>query len=189
MLTQEQILEVERIENAHHESIRHTFGARSEGKKEWQAWKEATSAWHSQRYPTDILWEDAFLDRLRASDREAIEDAILFLEIDPWYFRSGYLKERLIRGLKAAELTERDKTRLRYVLWNVARGKNRREFRHYCSLALKILTPEFERILGEIPPEEDMDAKGKFSYLRNYIVRNKKSTEPSVAQRRSKPRA
>ena len=163
MLTREQILDVERLENSHHERIGRTFRQRSESKEAWQAWKDATSEWHQQRYPTDRLWTDTFLRLLRTSDRAAIEDAVLYLEVDPWYFRSGYLKERLIRGLKAASLSEKDRLRLRHVVWNVVRGRNRRELRRYCSLALRVLTPEFEHALDRASVREDRACQGKLA--------------------------
>jgi hypothetical protein len=172
MLTRDDIAQVERIENAHHKAIHSTFACRNQGPKSWKAWEDATSAWHAQRYPTNKLWEDDFLADLRASERKAIEEAILYLEVDPWYFRSGYLKERLIRGLKAANLTERDRRRLRNVIWNVAAGKNRREYRDYCSLAAVVGDADLIRLLEDVSPERDQDAKGKFGYLLRYLQQN-----------------
>ncbi|GAA5481801.1 hypothetical protein [Haloferula sargassicola] len=178
MLTREAIAEVERIENAHHKAIHSTCACRNHGPKAWKAWEDAASAWHAQRYATDRLWEDEFLADLRGSDRQAIDEAILFLEVDPWYFRSGYLKERLIRGLKAAQLTERDRKRLRNVIWNVAGGKNRREYRDYCSLAAVVGNCDLVRLLEDVSPERDLDAKGKFGYLLSYLQQNTKLSEP-----------
>lgn len=174
MLTREAIAEVERIENAHHKAIYTTFVCRNQGPKAWKAWEDATSAWHAQRYPTERLWEDQFLADLRTSARQAIDEAILYLEVDPWYFRSGYLKERLIRGLKAADLTERDRRRLRNVIWNVAGGRNRREFRDYCSLAAVVGDDGLIQLLEDVSPERDRDAKGKFGYLLRYLQQNTK---------------
>ncbi len=182
MLTREAIAEVERIENAHHKAIHTTFACRNQGPKAWKAWEDATSAWHAQRYPTERLWEDQFLADLRTSDRQAIDEAILYLEVDPWYFRSGYLKERLIRGLKAADLTERDRRRLRNVIWNVAGGKNRREFRDYCSLAAVVGDEGLIRLLEDVSPERDRDAKGKFGYLLSYLQQNTKLSEQGVGR-------
>jgi hypothetical protein len=142
---------------------------RSKGEDEWQAWEDACAAWHGRVHPTDSLWENAFLDRLRTGDRAAIEDALLFLEVDPWYFRSGYLKERLIGKLKGVALQERDKERLRVVIWHVAKGRNRREFRDFCSLARCVATSEFRRRLSAVPADDDRQASGKFSYLRKYL--------------------
>lgn len=177
MLTRDAIVQVERIESAHHKAIRLTFECRNRGPKEWKAWKDATSAWHAQRYPTDKLCENAFLADLRASDRQAIEESILYLEVDPWYFRSGYLKERLIRGLKAACLTQPDRMRLRNVILNVAAGKNRREFRDYCSLAAVVGDADLIRLLEDVYPERDQDAKGKFGYLLRYLQQNTKPSQ------------
>ncbi|MCW1922717.1 hypothetical protein OKA05_09145 [Luteolibacter arcticus] len=172
MLTREIIAEVERVENELHARIYDTFALRHESAEKWDAWDEATSDWHCRTCPTDILWEDEFLADLRSSQRPAIDDAILYLEADPWYFRSGYLKERLIRGLKSANLTEQDRSRLRIVVWNIATGKNRREFRNYCSLATAVADADFLQRLDQLTPEYDSAARGKFRYLQNYLRRN-----------------
>jgi hypothetical protein len=173
MLTRDDIAQVERIENAHHKAIHSTSACRNQSPQAWKNWLDATSAWHAQRYPTNKLWEDDFLTDLRASDRQAIEESILYLEVDPWYFRSGYLKERLIRGLKVANLSEIDRSRLRNVIWNVAEGRNRREFRNYCSLALVVGDKELIQQLECISPARDQDAKGKFGYLLRYLRQHK----------------
>lgn len=186
MLSRESILEVERIENRHLERIHSTVLRRHESDRAWQEWEEAALAWHAQRYPTERLWEDAFLTDLRASQRLAIEEAILYLEVDPWYFRSGYLKERLIRGLKAAELTGRDRRRLRNVIWRVAGGKNRREYRNYCSLAAVVGDADLIQSLEEITPERDLAAKGKFSYLLRYLRKNTNRSEQGSGGKRPK---
>ncbi len=172
MLTREEILDVERIENAHHKSIQSTFTSRHKGPKARKAWQDATSAWHAQVHPTERLWKPEFYQNLRQSCRQSIDEAILYLEVDPWYFRSGYLKERLIRGLKAAELTDRDCQHLRNIIWNVADGKNRREFRDYCSLACVVGDSTLVRLLEEVSPEKNKAARGKFGYLLHYLGRN-----------------
>lgn len=187
MLRRETIAEVERIENAHHKAIHSTYVCRGQGPKAWKAWEDATSAWHAQRYPTDKLWDDEFLAGLRTSDRQTIEEAILYLEVDPWYFRAGYLKERLIRGLKAANLTERDRMRLRNVIWNVASGKNRREYRNYCSLAKVVGDADLISILEDVSPERDQESKGKFGYLLRHLKQNNKPSEQAATSNGDKP--
>jgi len=174
MLTREVIAEEERVTNLLHQRIHSTFAKRHESARAWKEWEEATSAWHARRYPTEKLWEAGFLADLRASRRSAIEDAILYLEVDPWYFRSGYLKTRLIRGLKSADLTSRDRRRLVNVVWNVAAGKNRREFRNYCSLAVVIGEADLLQNLEEVPPHRNTAANGKFGYLLNHLRRHAK---------------
>ena len=173
MLTREQIIEAERRAKELHSRVKETFTERSREPAAESNWRDACAVWHSSEFATDILWSDGFMARLRDSQREAVSDAILFLEVDPWYFRSGYLKARLIRGLKRAKLTERDKLRLRNVIWNVARGRNRPEFRKYCALAVRIRTREFEDALLSAAAHEKLKANGKLGYLAKYLAEHK----------------
>ena len=177
MLTREDISQVERIENQHHMRIHAAFRSRDQSKDGLENWKKAALAWHAQRYPTDFLWSDEFITDLRNSKRDAIEQAILYLEVDPWYFRSGYLKERLVRRLKSANLSTQDCTRLRNVIWNVASGKNRREFRDFCRLATVVASDDFRQRLVEVSSEHDTEAKGKFTFLRKHLDRHTTKTE------------
>jgi hypothetical protein len=73
-----------------------------------------------------------------------VETAIAFLEADPWFFRSGYEKQKIIQHLKRSPLTEPQRMRLaRVVLMAIdglAGGERRKtgdrvEFRHYGRLA------------------------------------------------------
>lgn len=171
MLSRSTILETAAIMSALHQRVRETVVFREVGTKQWGAWRLACDELHSTKLATDFLWEDSFYQRLRAGERDAIEEAILFLEVDPWFFRSGYLKERLIRGLKACPRKKKDDMRLRNVIWNVANGRNRREFRNYCSLAAKVATEEFMELLAKVSEAQDAAAKGKLSYLRRFLIR------------------
>lgn len=83
-LTRQSISECERIVNQLHQRVHSTFASRDKNPKDRKAWQEATALWHAQRHPTDKLWSDQFMADLRASIPYAIEEAILFLEVDPW---------------------------------------------------------------------------------------------------------
>ena len=74
---------------------------------------------------------------------EAIEIAIQFLEVDPYFFRSGYIKTDLLRRLKRAPLTKSQQQRLRNVILARISGPDRRELRDYCRLAAALATPAF----------------------------------------------
>ena len=171
-ITREDIRRTEDVENRHHARIHATCALRERSREDWQAWSKAAEAWHAQLYPTDVLWTDEFRAALKASSRDAIEQAILYLEVDPWYFRSGYLKDRLIRGLKRANLKEKDRDRLRNVIWNVVMGRNRTEFRRYCGLAALIVTEDFRRMLESRFPESDAASQGKLGYLIRFLEKH-----------------
>jgi hypothetical protein len=61
--------------------------------------------------------------RLGRSDTESIEAALTFLERDPYFFRSGYARERVARALAHAELTPAHKARARTVVLSTVDGQ------------------------------------------------------------------
>src|SRR5205807_7166508 len=90
---------------------------RGEGDLQLKVWREALERFHSAygelAFPGGI--EKAFL-LLVKNDPEGIEMAVRFLEADPWYFRSGYIKADVLRLLRASPLTEEQRKRLRQVI-------------------------------------------------------------------------
>ena len=109
-----------------------------------------------EREPLDVLVADvnstrsrdavarfeAHVGRLRIGVREnnpeAIDAAIEFLEADPWCFRSGYAKGRLMRHLAQVEPTPDQVARLVNIVLHVVDRGGRPEFRDATRLARKI---------------------------------------------------
>jgi hypothetical protein len=81
------------------------------------------------------------LERLRTHDPEAVENAIKFLEVDPWFFRSGYIKEEILRRLKSAPLTSVMKLTLERLIMRSLGHGGRREARAHARLAGAIASP------------------------------------------------
>ena len=79
--------------------------------------------------------DPAFMPGLAKGHARLVETAIAFLEADPWFFRSGYEQQNLIRHLKRSRLTEPQRSRLGRVVIAAIDGRDRREFRHFCRLA------------------------------------------------------
>ncbi len=76
-----------------------------------QAWIDACKALHTYVSAIDGSLDRA-CDERRYTDPGLIEFAICFLEVDPWFFRSGYLKQVLLTRLKRSDLDPPDKERL-----------------------------------------------------------------------------
>lgn len=113
-----------------------------------QRWETAVKEWKEYSgfgcYPEVKFYffeSDAFLDALRACNPEAIECAIRYLEFDPYYFRSGYIKSKLLTRLKHIDLSDNDRIRLRAVVLNAA--------------ASPLPKPEFPGYLHLIPRIKD----------------------------------
>jgi hypothetical protein len=86
------------------------------------------------------LWDELVVG-VQVEDPAAIEGAIRYLEADPWEFRSGYLKGRLLRHLANRQLDEHQRRRLRPVLLRYCDVGARFEFAEACRLARRMPIP------------------------------------------------
>lgn len=88
-------------------------------------------------------------DQLRAGDPSGLEDAISFLEADPFFDGTGWRKEYLIWLIRDVEVTENYAHRLRTVVLSIADRRDGREFRAFCHLAHKVDAPELREQLEQ----------------------------------------
>ena len=92
---------------------------------------------------------DQDLVRLGEGDPSGLESIVTFLEADPIFDGTGYLKERLSRLLRDVELPAEYAQRLQAVVLSVVDRRDGREFRDYCRLARKVDSPEFREQLNQ----------------------------------------
>ena len=84
-----------------------------------------------------------FLDSVRQGDHDAIAEAILFLETDPYCFRSGFIKKKLCRALKQAPLDREERTALRNIVLNAVNIQRPVSFSDFAALGCRLYTPGF----------------------------------------------
>lgn len=98
-------------------------------------------------YPASF-W--AALEAVREGDRSGLEPMLRFLEADPWCFRSGYVKAKIISALPRVTLSESEMERLRVVVLDfVDYPKPRRELRSYVNLARAAVNEGLRASLNE----------------------------------------
>lgn len=139
-----------------HAEIHRSARTRNDSAEAQSRWQQASARFHNEydslAYPGGL---DAGLARLRLLDAAAIASAIQFLEADPYFFRSGYVKAEILRRLKKAPLTKSQEQRLRNVVLARISGQDRRELRAYCRLAATLATPSFEADLAALAASAD----------------------------------
>jgi hypothetical protein len=138
------------------EEIQSTFKLRDRSPDHRSAWSKACERFH--RTYDQLAFPGGLSDglrRLSEADASVVDTAITFLEVDPWFFRSGYIKTDLIRYLKRTPLTDSQLERLRSVVLARIAGPDRREFRSYAQLASHLSTPEFERAVRDATTSDD----------------------------------
>lgn len=119
-----------------------TVNLRDESADRYRAWQEATHEWRQAR---DAMYEadfshgfDPHIAAIRAGQPDAVETAIRFLDIDPWCFRSGWAKERLLRALKSVRLDADQIRRLRSTMMRAVDDRDRQELAEWCRLAANL---------------------------------------------------
>ncbi len=105
--------EVERLRKR----IRATYRVKERSDENREQWQRACEEFHSRfealAFPGGY---SSAVERLQAGDTDAIEAALCFVEVRPFYFRSGYLFKALLPKLKRCALTRQQAFRLDVVL-------------------------------------------------------------------------
>lgn len=112
-LIEKNAVEVSRLNKRVHE----TFALRDVSPEKREEWKQACEVFH-RRYD-ELSFPGGYegaMDRLVAGDLETMEATICFLEIRPYFFRSGYMFDALLRKAKHAPLSLEQRARLQVVV-------------------------------------------------------------------------
>lgn len=129
------VQDAHRALHASFRDVKSRSNPRDPGTVRWLAAIERFEKALHKAYP-EHFW--THLDDLRAGNTRYVETALSFLEADPIFFRSGYIKVDVLRALKRLPMTQNDQTRLRTIVLDRIKSRGGREFRHYCHLARSI---------------------------------------------------
>ena len=119
-------------------------------------WENAVRAWKAYSgfgEDTKFYFFESrdFLSALASGDADAKESAIRFLEFDPYYYRSGYIKSKLLVRLKNIKLSASEVKRLQKVICNaIVSQPPKCEFKYYARLLKNVGTPEFRAKLQNL---------------------------------------
>ena len=109
-----------------HARIRETYALRAtHGNKPWEdACREMHARYDSLVFPGG--YDDDLLKRLASGERNTVEAALCFLEVRPYFFRSGYLWKDLLRMAKRAPMNKQHAARLAAIVQGYADYRARR---------------------------------------------------------------
>lgn len=96
----------------------------------------------------DPLWD--LPERMATGDLEAVEAGIIYLEVSPRCFRSGYLAERVMRHLSRAELTPDQHARCIEIVMNERTHKATRLWRYIGALAGSVWSEALQERLNAV---------------------------------------
>jgi len=112
-----------------HLRIGATYERRSESPQKMQAWEQACAEFHARydglAFPGGYQG-GAALTRISYGDPEAMEAALCFLEVRPYFFRSGYMFKDILRKCRRAPLSTDQVARLKVIEKRLGEWKERK---------------------------------------------------------------
>lgn len=130
------------------QSVRHEIRATVQQLKDEPFSSDPSDYWLAQsefcRFRKFYEFEDSsFLEKVRSGGKDAVDDAIIFLEANPYCFRSGYIKKKLCRALAHAPLASRQRLRLRDIVINAVITPRPIAFQGFIILGCSLYTSGF----------------------------------------------
>lgn len=110
---QDRIRQNARLIRAMHDRVHETYAKEAHGPEHTKACEEFQARYDSLAFPGGY---EAGMNGIAQGDPDAWEAAICFLEVEPYFFQSQYIKKKLTRRLKRAALSKSQRMRLDSVL-------------------------------------------------------------------------
>lgn len=176
----ENAAEINRLHNLIHE----TYGSPEQ-------WRRVCEEFHD-RYSQLCMpggWDAQFMPRLMNGDPDAVEATLCFLEVRPYFFRSGYMWKDLLRKCKRVPMNDEQSARFalilkRYDEWKAARAaKSERGAR--TRSGLEPVLRRFDRVFPVRFEDSDFDGLTTVRDLYNLLCR-KLSVEPLASPDRQR---
>lgn len=169
----ENAAEIDRL----HSRIHETYSLRTEGTDSYQEWSRACHEFH-ERYGQLCMpggWDSGFMDRLKAGEFHTVEAALCFLEVRPYFFRSGYMWKDLLRKCKRVPMNDEQASRFIAILERYSEWKENREAKAKRGLMvrnhLSALFLRFGRLFPVHLRDSDLDGVNSVGDLYGAICR------------------
>jgi hypothetical protein len=116
----------------------------------------------AQALPTAL--RDVFEGDGRIADLDT-DDVLEFLDADPLFRRSGYIKERLLREIKGRPFSAAQAERFRDIILRLVQTRDCREFRYYCAAAAAVDDEGLRGALAEVARSDDAAARRRAGWM------------------------
>lgn len=149
------IRKLERESRALHDEVHRTFKLRGESPHKFKDWQRAAERFRTFKSDLDQLIEKCWPssgDLVEPHLREFMFD---YIEVDPRFFRSGYILEKVLARIKKLKLTPDETVKVQTLLLSRVRTGALRNFRHICRLIPMIEDRRLRETVAELALSDD----------------------------------
>lgn len=149
-----------------HAAFKEVVNRNDESDQKTRRWLHAIEAYraaYARVYPDPLRQVDQ--GEKHASEIDTA-DMLDFLEADPRFDRSGYMKEKLLTELKRRKLDRHEVARLQAIIISVVQKSDyRREFLRYCRAAANVDDERFRAELSALEQSNDPEVGQRANWV------------------------
>lgn len=145
-----------------HEALHEAFARRKASASGLTEWKLAAERFRFYESPVFELWSEEAQEGILHGENGWRESALLYLDLGPRFFRSGYLRDRLCHLLKQCELAEAERDDVRRILLkSLERRPSVGRFGYDCRLAARWADKDFLARIKVLAERKDGWTRGR----------------------------
>ena len=138
-----------------------------------QEYRRAAEEFRNYQSPLWELWSAEAQRNIVDTSGPLRDAAILYLQISPRFFRSGYLRDLICTKLKQAELQPQErKDTQEALLRSIVLRPSTGSFRYDCRLAIKVADSHFLQELRSLSGSSNLWTSGRASRMEQAILRH-----------------
>jgi len=165
----EAIRSLERESNALHREVQRTFRLRDDSEHRRKDWTRAAESLRTSWSDLDPLIRRCWPSTGEASEPDLREFLFDYIEVDPQFFRSGYIMEKVLVRIKKLKLTPDEKAKVQILLMNRIRSRALRNFRHICRLISMIENRRLRETVAELAVSDDSAIRRRAEFALAYF--------------------
>lgn len=167
------IRETEAEMNRLHERCRSTFLDRQVSPAHRDEWRKAVEAFRHYQSPLWEFWSPSAQASIVEGSGYWRHAALLYLQMSPRFFRSGYLRDLVCHRLKQAQLLSPERKAIqRCLLDAVVRRPSTGRFTFDCRLAIRVCDAAFVEALDTLNRHQDAWTAGRAGRMKAAIARH-----------------
>ncbi|MEM9898907.1 MAG: hypothetical protein AAF742_05965 [Pseudomonadota bacterium] len=144
------------------------FDKRKKSQHALRDWERTASELRNHLSNANELIERCLVADLN-TDQQLREFMFTYIRVDPFFHRSGYVLEKMLRRAKSLELSKPERAIVKAAILSRLKTRGGREFRELCRLIPRVVDDEFRNRLMGIAELEEPGIRHRANFAKSYL--------------------